>query len=126
MQTYLRINLFLTITSGLLLFGSCQNMDKGSSAKSFDFPLPASDSLNEGGWVLNEELSDEFDGNKLDPKKWFVEGQNGEYYIWKGRAPSQFVPHNAIVEDGKLKLRTQWEPDYTFNKESYADGAHND
>ncbi|MEO9476579.1 MAG: family 16 glycosylhydrolase [Cyclobacteriaceae bacterium] len=82
--------------------------------------------MNEEGWVLNESLSDEFEGSELDPGKWFVEGQNGDYYIWKGRAPSQFVPHNAFLEDGKLKLRTQWEPDYPFAQESYADGSNND
>ena len=96
------------------------------SEVSSDQILPASDPTNSGGWVLNEELSDEFEGTELDKKRWFVEGQNGDYYIWKGRAPSQFVPHNAIVEDGKLKIRTQWEPDYNFSNESYADGKNND
>ncbi|WP_282080358.1 family 16 glycosylhydrolase [Aquimarina algiphila] len=88
--------------------------------------LPYSDTLNTGNWVLNKEISDEFEGTKIDTSKWFVEGQNGDYYIWKGRAPSQFAPHNVRVEDGKLKLRTQWEPDFKFAKESYADGANND
>ncbi len=87
---------------------------------------PFSDPQNKGGWVLNEELSDEFEGAELDTNKWFIEGLNGDYYIWKGRAPSQFVPHNAIVEDGKLKIRTQWEPDYNFVRENYADGNNND
>jgi beta-glucanase (GH16 family) len=84
--------------------------------------FPASDPNNEGGWVLNNEVSDEFEGDKLDASKWFIEGQNGDYYIWKGRAPSQFVPHNVRVENGKLKLRTNWEPDYEFIQETYTDG----
>lgn len=88
--------------------------------------FPFSDPKNEGGWILNESLSDEFDGAVIDTTKWFVEGQNNEYYIWKGRAPSQFAPHNVIVEDGKLKLRTQWEPSFNFANENYADGANND
>lgn len=88
--------------------------------------FPASDPDNEGGWVLNEALSDEFEGKEVDKEKWFVEGQDGEYYIWKGRPPSQFAPHNAIVEDGKLKIRTQWEPDFNFVNENYADGSNND
>lgn len=83
---------------------------------------PHSDPENGAGWVLNQNISDEFEGNELDQSKWFVEGANGDYYIWKGRAPSQFVPHNVIVEDGTLKLRTQWEPDYDFAKEDYGDG----
>ncbi|MEX0288851.1 MAG: family 16 glycosylhydrolase [Flavobacteriaceae bacterium] len=83
---------------------------------------PTSDPLNKGGWVLNKDLSDEFEGKELDRNKWFIEGENGDYYIWKGRAPSQFVPHNVRVEDGKLKLRTAWEPNYEFIQESYTDG----
>ncbi len=87
---------------------------------------PYSDPNNQQGWVLNEAVSDEFDGNEIDRNKWLVQGDNGNYYIWKGRAPSQFVPHNVIVDDGMLKLRTQWEPDYAFANESYADGKNND
>lgn len=86
-------------------------------------PAPFSDPENKGGWVLNEEISDEFNGTELDTNKWFIEGLNGDYYIWKGRAPAQFVPHNVIVEDGKLKLRTQWEPDYPFDKEGYKESG---
>ncbi|MEX0331077.1 MAG: family 16 glycosylhydrolase [Puniceicoccaceae bacterium] len=89
-------------------------------------PLPLSDPENTGGWILNESVSDEFNGTEIDRSKWFVQGDNNEYYIWKGRPPSQFVPHNVIVEDGMLKLRTQWEPDYPFASESYADGTRND
>lgn len=85
--------------------------------------FPASDPSNEGGWILNEEISDEFEGKELDRNKWFIEGENGDYYIWKGRAPSQFVPHNVRVHKGKLKLRTAWEPKYKFIQESYTDGA---
>lgn len=85
--------------------------------------FPASDPNNKGEWVLNEEVSDEFEGKELDRNKWFIEGENGDYYIWKGRAPSQFVPHNVRVKNGKLKLRTAWEPKYDFIQESYTDGA---
>ncbi|TWT71431.1 family 16 glycosylhydrolase [Crateriforma conspicua] len=97
-----------------------------SNASSQKHPAPASDPDNEGGWVLNPDVSDEFDGDQLDQDKWFVEGTDGEYYIWKGRPPSQFAPHNVLVEDGKLKIRSQWEPEFEFAKEDYADGAHND
>ena len=87
---------------------------------------PASDLENKEGWVLNDAISDEFEGTEIDTTKWFVEGQNGNYYIWKGRAPSQYAPHNVIIKNGKLILKTQWEPDYNFAKEVYADGAHKD
>ena len=97
--------------------------DSSESSAAF---YPASDPANEGGWVLNTEISDEFEGDKIDEDKWLVQGRGGNYYIWKGRAPSQFAPHNVIVEDGKLKLRSQWEPDFEFAKEAYADGSNND
>jgi len=84
--------------------------------------MPFSDPDNTGGWVMNTELSDDFNGTEIDTNRWFVEGLSGDYYIWKGRAPSQFVPHNVSVKDGKLKLRTAWEPDFEFFDESYADG----
>lgn len=83
-------------------------------------PLPLSDQGNKGGWVLNTDISDEFDGDEIDHDKWFVQGKGGNYYIWKGRAPSQYAPHNVIVSDGTLKLRTQWEPDFKFADHGYA------
>lgn len=88
--------------------------------------LPLSDPENTGGWVLNPIVSDEFNGSEIDHEKWYVQGTDGHYYIWKGRPPSQFAPHNVLVEDGMLKIRTQWEPDFEFAQESYADGTRND
>ncbi len=106
--------------SALLLVGFGATVGAGAATK--PAVMPASDPENKGGWVLNDSVSDEFEGTKLDGSKWFVEGENGDYYIWKGRAPSQFAPHNVIVENGLLKLRTQWEPDFAFANENYADG----
>lgn len=77
-------------------------------------PLPASDPENQANWILNAKVSDEFNGDSLDLTKWYVSGTDGQFYIWKGRAPSQFAPHNAYLEDGKLVIRTQWQPDYPF------------
>ena len=76
--------------------------------------LPASDPNNSGGWILNEHFTDEFNGDELDRDKWIVQGEGGRYYTWRGRAPAQFAPHNVRVEDGMLKLRSQWEPDFDF------------
>ena len=75
---------------------------------------PASDPDNQGDWRLNTQMSDEFNGESIDEKKWFIQGKNQGFYLWKGRAPSQFAPHNAFLEDGHLKIRTQWQPDYPF------------
>ncbi len=83
---------------------------------------PASDPANTGGWMLNADLSDEFEGAKLDDSKWFVQGTGGMYHKWRGRAPSQFAPHNVKVEDGKLKLTSRWEPDYGHFAEFEFDG----
>ncbi|GGA75960.1 hypothetical protein GCM10011369_17280 [Neiella marina] len=76
--------------------------------------LPASDPANAGDWQLNSKVSDEFNAESLDLNKWYVSGTDGQFYIWKGRAPSQFAPHNAYLDDGKLIIRTQWQPDYPF------------
>ncbi|MBU2886379.1 family 16 glycosylhydrolase [Gilvimarinus agarilyticus] len=99
---------------------------ESQSTASVKVGFPLSDPENGAGWVLNNDISDEFNAGELDTSKWFVEGEQGDYYIWKGRPPSQFAPHNVLVEDGKLKIRTQWEPDFDFANENYADGSRND
>ncbi|MEP4930834.1 family 16 glycosylhydrolase [Haloferula sp.] len=81
--------------------------------------MPHSDPSNTGGWVLNDSVSDEFDGEELDTNKWFVQGRDDGYHKWKGRAPSQFAPHNVTVADGHLVLTSRWEPDYAFSKEEF-------
>ena len=119
-----RIHKFVTWSVTVSLFGTLAGA--GDAASTSDV-YPLSDPENKGRWVLNKDVSDEFNGSGIDRDKWFIEGQDGgDYYIWKGRPPSQFVPENVIVEDGLLKIRSQWEPDYPFIKESYADGSRND
>lgn len=81
---------------------------------------PASDPQNTGKWILRNDMSDEFEGTCLDTEKWLASGTNGRYHVnWKGRRPSQFIPENAIIENGKLKLRTKWEPEYDFAEGYY-------
>lgn len=80
-------------------------------------PAPASDPSNNGGWVLNSSVSDEFDGDTLDHDKWNVQGRGGGFNGWKGRAPSQYAPENVLVEDGKLKIRSKWDSAYKFASE---------
>ncbi len=78
--------------------------------------LPLSDQENEGKWVLNTELSDEFEASALNETKWLIQGRNGEYQSnFRGRPPSQFSTDNVRLEDGKLKIETRWEPDYNFS-----------
>ena len=91
--------------------------------------LPLSDQGNQGGWILNAEVSDEFNSDIIDENKWFIVGKfkdgNPEYKhpdkpnkkVWKGRAPSQFSGRNYRLEQGKLILETRWEPDFPFSDE---------
>ncbi|TWT83633.1 Beta-porphyranase A precursor [Planctomycetes bacterium CA13] len=126
----------VSLIAMLLLFSSANAQEQAVSKSSISTTqtnvFPASDPTNSGGWVLNESVSDEFDGDDIDQSKWFVQGASGDYYIWKGRAPSQFAPHNVRVDDGKLKLRSQWEPEFKFaedeghegNTYAWHDGKH--
>lgn len=52
-------------------------------------------------WVLNETFSDEFNGYKLDSKKWY-DTFNG----WKGRAPAMFIPEAISVKNGNLEIKS--------------------
>ena len=76
---------------------------------------PASDPSNTGGWVLKEDMSDEFEGQRIDTAKWYVEGTDGKYKRWIGRAPSQFSAENVRVENGKLYITTKWDPDFDYS-----------
>ncbi len=81
---------------------------------------PMSDPSNTGGWIFNQEISDEFNGTQLDKSKWWILGENGDYRSkWKGRAPGQFIPGNVRVENGNLILSSKWEPDYKFANEKH-------
>ncbi|MBK1876247.1 family 16 glycosylhydrolase [Pelagicoccus mobilis] len=53
-------------------------------------------------WVINEQFSDNFDGDKLDSSKWMDHYNGG----WKGRAPAWFNPDAVSVEGGLLRIRS--------------------
>lgn len=79
---------------------------------------PVSDPANTSGWILNTDMSDEFNGTELDKSKWWILGENGDYRNkWKGRAPGQFAAHNVAIENGILILKSQWEPTFNFANE---------
>jgi beta-glucanase (GH16 family) len=67
--------------------------------------LPMSDPLNEGGWVVYEPLSDDFNGTHLDTSKWrtYIEG-------WPGRPPALFVDRDVEVSHGTLQITMRKEP----------------
>lgn len=84
--------------------------------------VPLSDPDNTGNWVLNESVSDEFNGDSLD-KKWTNLGLNGDYENrWKGRAPSQYNPANVKVGGGNLTITSKWDPSFNFVKEKGKNG----
>ena len=56
-------------------------------------------------WKLVENMSDEFEGKKVDEKKWQISGQG-----WVGRAPGLFQAENIKIEDGGLKITTKLLP----------------
>ncbi|MBU2881010.1 family 16 glycosylhydrolase [Psychrosphaera sp. B3R10] len=99
----------------------------GCAMKSPKPVLPFSDPENTGKWVLNTEVSDEFESPQLDEDRWYIVGKfedgvpvykhpdKPNKKVWKGRAPSQFSGKNYRLEDGKLILETRWEPDFPFS-----------
>jgi len=115
-----------------ILFSACGNQKQvvDSDVSKTDISVvvyPKSDPENAGNWKLNTEVSDEFNTNNLDSKKWRVVGEfkNGKpTYInedqpgkteWIGRAPSQFSGKNYRLENGNLVLETRWEPDFPYS-----------
>jgi beta-glucanase (GH16 family) len=56
------------------------------------------------GWQVIPELTDEFEGSKLDSEKWHDHDPG-----WKGREPGVFSPENVAVSEGKLHLTARVE-----------------
>lgn len=86
------------------------------SIKAQNYPL--SDPSNNDGWILNSEMSDEFNGTTLDKTKWWILGENNDYRNkWKGRAPGQYSGNNVEVTGGDLIIKSKWEPSFNFANE---------
>ena len=75
----------LLIKPLLFLLFSVLSMTLGAQ-KSRTVQLPACP-LSSGGWKFIPELSDEFDGKRLDTAKWYPYNPG-----WKGREPGYFSP----------------------------------
>ena len=71
----------------------------GETPKHVTDAYPLSDQENKRGWAKVEALSDEFDSQDVDLKKW-TRGLGW----WKGRQPALFSDKNVTVSDGKLHL----------------------
>ncbi|UXP32062.1 family 16 glycosylhydrolase [Reichenbachiella agarivorans] len=53
-------------------------------------------------WILQEQFSDEFDGDELDLDKWYNYHPN-----WKGRPPAMFHTDMVSVSEGSLQIKNQ-------------------
>ncbi len=62
--------------------------------------FPLSDQNNSKGWILIKKLSDEFDSEVLNEKKWYPNN-----FKWSGRKPTYFHPSNVNLENGELVFR---------------------
>lgn len=128
---FIKASFIITLLSGCNPKGDISHETK-TTAKNLS---PLSDPNNTDGWVLNTDVSDEFDGQDLDEDKWFIVGKfedgkpvykdpdHPEREVWIGRSPAQFSGRNYRLEDGMLKLETRWEPDFPFTTEQGLDNV---
>ena len=81
----------------IILVTSTLFAQKTPTFKAGEDPKPAN-----AKWKLVKNMSDEFDGKKIDESKWQISGQG-----WIGRAPGLFQADNIKVENGSLKITTK-------------------
>lgn len=106
----------MTVLRALMCIAAALITWPGQTTAQTESPLPASDPTNEGGWILNTDLSDEFNGTRIDHEKWRAEGIEGRRLHLEGPPPSQYAPHNVVLKDGFLEIRSQWEPDSSTSR----------
>ena len=92
------MTLLLGLTGMLILNGACNRANHYS--KRSEIPMPPVQAPKGFRWELNEPYSDEFNGAKLDHKKW-----HDTYPGWEGRQPGKFVPSSVSVRDGFLQIK---------------------
>ena len=101
------LSLLLTVIIGIDSFAANEKPIKGwirtgslgPKPKRITKAFPLSDQDNQGNWEKYEIMSDEFDGAKLDPNKWYPVNPK-----WLGRQPAFFYSGNVSVSSGKLHL----------------------
>lgn len=74
----------------------------GSTPQQTHTDLPLSDQANAGRWVLDTQLSDDFNASTLDRDRWYVNNGTGSDSL--GRKPGLFVPENASLGSGNLNI----------------------
>lgn len=74
----------------------------GPLPKQTNANLPLSDQANAGQWTIDNTLSDDFNGVKLDPARWHVNDATGTDSL--GRRPALYTPDNANLGNGNLNI----------------------
>ncbi|KXX66591.1 family 16 glycosylhydrolase [Flammeovirga sp. SJP92] len=107
----------------LILFFSCQKQIPQQPNVEINIDddeiIPFSTHSKPNNWRLIEALSDEFKNGRIDTTKWFVQGSNNRYHLWKGDAPSQFFSDNIKLTKDQLIISSEWQPHSKFSKERY-------
>ncbi|MEM1107703.1 MAG: family 16 glycosylhydrolase [Planctomycetota bacterium] len=94
--------ILFALSLAFIYFGTgCAAVGPSSSSSAAEIPPPPVAAPEGFRWVLNEPLSDEFDGTELDRDKWL-----DHYPGWEGRVPGKFVPESISVKDGMLQIRS--------------------
>lgn len=55
-------------------------------------------------WAKVKKLSDEFDGKKIDTKKWNIKPEGHYELNWIGRSPALFQKESFAIKDGYLTI----------------------
>jgi beta-glucanase (GH16 family) len=64
--------------------------------------LPLSDQNNQGEWILDQKVSDDFQESTLDLNRWHLAPTApGD---WTGRQPALFMPSNVTLNQGMLEI----------------------
>lgn len=112
MPSYNKFKVLLALVLTLALNGI--NAQKSPFFQEGNDPKPF-----DGKWELIKNMSDEFNGKKVDEKKWQISGQG-----WIGRAPGLFVAENISVSDGSLKIISKMLPEKVVkNGKEYTHGG---
>ncbi|MBD0401768.1 family 16 glycosylhydrolase [Flammeovirga sp. EKP202] len=114
---------FFNIAVLLILMISCQKQlpQKANVGIEDEYQkiVPYSIHPTANEWTLDDRNSDEFQNGIIDTAKWFVQGSNNNYHLWKGDAPSQFFSKNIQLSKEQLIISSKWQPNSEFSKEKY-------
>ncbi len=84
-----------TLIASLLVSLSATAANYPTSEPIKSIPLPPEGQR----WIVNEQLTDEFDGDSLDKTKWL-----DNHPTWRGREPGLFMSKNVALKDGYMVL----------------------